>query len=227
MFFTCFFIQKNMKAIVIGGSGATGKELINQLIMDDSYLEIKSFVRRKSNLNHPKLKEIVIDFDKIYDYKNEMIGDVAFSCLGTTLKAAGSKEAQWIIDYDYQYHFAQISKENHVSTFVLISSFGANKDSKIFYSKMKGKLEAQVLKLDFNRTIIFQPPSLIRPNSDRNGEIIGMKVIRFFNNFGIFKSFEPLHVTDLAKAMIQSVKQLSIENHIIKPSDIKKLLPNS
>lgn len=227
MFFTCFFIQKNMKAIVIGGSGATGKELINQLIIDDSYSEIKSFVRRKSNLNHPKLKEIVIDFDKIYDYKNEIIGDVAFSCLGTTLKLAGSKEAQWIIDYDYQYHFAQISKENNVSTFVLISSFGANKDSKIFYSKMKGKLEAEVLKLDFNRTIIFQPPSLIRPNSDRNGEIIGMKVIRFFNNFGIFKSYEPLHVTDLAKAMIKSVKHLSNGNHIIKPSDIKKLLPNS
>lgn len=216
-----------MKAIVIGGSGATGKELINQLILNDSYSEIISFARRKSNLNHPKLKEVVIDFGKIEDYKNEMNGDVAFSCLGTTLKAAGSKEAQWTIDYDYQYHFAKISKENNVSTFVLISSFGANKDSKIFYTKMKGKLEDEVLKFGFIRTIIFQPPSLVRPNSDRNGEIIGLKVIRFFNNFGIFKSLEPLHVTDLAKAMIQSVKQLSNGNHILKPCCIKKLLPNS
>lgn len=216
-----------MKAIVIGGSGATGKELINQLILNNSYSEIKSFVRTKTSLNHPKLKEIIIDFEKMNDFKNEMVGDVAYSCLGTTLKVAGSKQAQWVIDYDYQYQFAQISKQNKISTFVLISSASADSKSTFYYMKMKGKLENEVLKLDFNRTIIFQPPSLIRPNSDRNGEIIGMKIINFLNKLGIFKSFKPLHVADLAKAMIQSVKQLGNGKYILKPFNIKELLPNS
>jgi len=121
-----------MKAIVIGGSGATGKALINQLILDDSYSEIISFVRKHSTIKNHKLKEIIIDFEKLSDYKTDIIGNVAFSCLGTTLKAAGSKEAQWKIDYKYQLEFAKICKTNRIKTFVLVSSVGANSDSKIF-----------------------------------------------------------------------------------------------
>ncbi len=221
------FYSENMKAIIIGATGASGKELVNQLINDSTYTEIICLVRRKLNVHDSKIKEVIIDFDKLNDYKKYFSADVAYSCLGTTLKAAGSKEAQWIIDYDYQYHFAQISKENHVSTFVLISSIGANKDSKIFYSKMKGKLEAEVLKLDFNRTIIFQPPSLIRPNSNRKGEIFGMKLIQFFNSIGLFKNYKPLHVSDLAKAMIIATQQLATGSYFISPKQIIKMTSNS
>ncbi|WP_177765023.1 NAD(P)H-binding protein [Flavobacterium sp. I3-2] len=216
-----------MKAIVIGGSGATGKALINQLILDDSYSEIISFVRKHSTIKNRKLKEIIIDFEKLSDYKTDIIGNVAFSCLGTTLKVAGSKEAQWRIDYEYQLEFAKICKANNIKTFVLVSSVGANSGSKIFYSKMKGCLENDIKNLNFKQLFIFQPPGLIRPFSDRKGEILGIKVIQFFNAIGLFKNYKPLHVDDLAKNMIQSTKQLPDGTYTLKSLEIKKILSTS
>ena len=50
------------------------------------------------NLPHQKLNSHQIDFSKPDDWREKVQGDVLFACLGTTLKAAGSKEAQWAID---------------------------------------------------------------------------------------------------------------------------------
>lgn len=91
-----------MIAIVIGATGATGKFLVQELINDSNYLEIVILVRRKTNISHPKMQEIIVDFDQLENYSEYIIDDVAFSCLGATLKDAGSKEKQRIIDYDYQ-----------------------------------------------------------------------------------------------------------------------------
>ncbi|CAM3228183.1 hypothetical protein [Empedobacter stercoris] len=78
------------------------KILVQELINDSNYLEIVILVRRKTNISHPKMQEIIVDFDQLENYSEYIIDDVAFSCLGTTLKDAGSKEKQRIIDYDYQ-----------------------------------------------------------------------------------------------------------------------------
>ena len=135
-------------------------------------------VRRKVEFKHPKIKSYVINFNQPDEWKDLVVGDVAFSCLGTTLKDAGSKDAQWKIDYDYQYWFAQKAKENNVKTFVLVSSGFSNANSPFFYMKMKGQLEDEVVKLGFERTIIFNPPLLIRKNTDRAGENISVYYVR-------------------------------------------------
>ena len=157
-------------------------------------------------LQHEKLKIHVIDFDKPYEWNQFVKGDVLFSCLGTTLKTAGSKEAQWKIDYDYQYQFAKAARENGVHSYVLVSSGFASPSSAIFYTKMKGQLEVVVKELGFPRLIIFNPPVLIRKNSDRAMEVAGWKAIRFFNKLGLFRSQKPLPTEILAQAMIHSAK---------------------
>lgn len=144
-----------MKAVIIGASGATGKEVLKQLLSNDLYTEVISLVRRKSAVEHSKLNEIIVDFDSLESYTNIINGDVAFSCLGTTIKEAGSKAAQWKIDFDYQLAFAQKAKENEVKTFVLISSIGAHVKSKFFYTQMKGKLDKEVLNLNFEKNYYF------------------------------------------------------------------------
>jgi uncharacterized protein YbjT (DUF2867 family) len=194
-----------MKAIVIGATGATGKFLVQELISSDSYSEVTVLVRKKAFVEHPKLKQIVVDFDNLTPYQDEIKGDVAFSCMGTTLKAAGSKVAQWKIDYDYQYHFAELAEKNNVPIFVLVSAMNAKSDSSIFYSKMKGELEEAIVQLNFAKTIIFQPGILERPNTDRGGEKIALSVTKFFARLGVIKKHLPTHVHDLAKAMIASV----------------------
>ncbi|MCM3728415.1 NAD(P)H-binding protein [Neobacillus cucumis] len=195
-----------MHALLIGATGATGKDLLDLLLKDNSFHQVDIFVRRDLDVQHEKLKIHVIDFDQSEQWRHLVKGDVLFSCLGTTLKAAGSKEAQWIVDYGYQYQFAKFARENNVNNYVLVSSGFSSPNSLFFYTKMKGQLEEAVKVLGFPKLSILNPPVLIRKNSDRTMEVAGMKAIQFFNKIGILRSQKPLPTEILAQAMINSAK---------------------
>ena len=194
-----------MKALIIGATGATGKDLLSQLLADDTYSEVHCFVRKPLALSHPKLHTHVIDFETPEAWADLLQGDVAFSCLGTTLAAAGSKEAQWRVDYDYQDNFAEHCRNNGVPTFVLISAAGAKAQSKLFYNRMKGQLEDAVKELGFPSLLIFQPSVLIRSNNDRGAENLSVKAIHFLNKIGFFKRYRPMPTTVLAQKMRKEV----------------------
>ena len=194
-----------MKALIIGATGATGKDLLSQLLDDDTYSEVHCFVRKPLALSHPKLHTHVIDFETPEAWADLLQGDVAFSCLGTTSAAAGSKEAQWRVDYDYQYNFAEHCRNNGVPTFVLISAAGAKAQSKLFYNRMKGQLEDAVKELGFPSLLIFQPSVLIRSNNDRGAENFSVKAIHFLNKIGFFKRYRPMPTTVLAQKMRKEV----------------------
>ncbi|WP_066436287.1 NAD(P)H-binding protein [Chryseobacterium sp. CCH4-E10] len=195
-----------MKALVIGATGATGKDLVSQLLTDSDFEEVTIFVRKPVDIQNDKLKVHVVDFDHPEEWKDKVQGDVAFSCLGTTLKTAGSKEAQKKVDFDYQYEFAKAAKENNVDDYILVSAYGASPKSKIFYSRMKGELEEAVKKLHFEKITIFKPGMLERKDSDRAGEVLGSRIIKFANKLGLLESQKPLPTDVLAKAMINSSK---------------------
>jgi aspartate-semialdehyde dehydrogenase len=99
-------------AIIIGATGLVGNQLLRKLLLDTTFSQVKIFVRRPTTITHEKLQEKIIDFRNIELIKNEITGDVLFSSLGTTLKQAGSKAAQYEVDYTYQYQFAQFANEN-------------------------------------------------------------------------------------------------------------------
>lgn len=197
---------KKMHALVIGATGATGKDLLELLLKDDSFHQVDIFVRRNLVIKDSKLKVHVIDFDKPEQWKHLVKGDVLFSCLGTTLKVAGSKEAQWKVDYEYQYQFAKYARENNVNNYVLVSSGYSSPNSLFFYTRMNGQLEEDIKALRFPKLTIFNPPLLIRKNTDRTMEAISFKVIQFVNKIGIFRSQKPLATDKLAQAMINSAK---------------------
>ena len=194
-----------MKALIIGATGATGKDLVTQLLNDNAYTEVHCFVRKPMSITHPKLHAHVVNFETPETWADLLHGDVAFSCLGTTLAQAGSKEVQWRVDYDYQYTFAQQCKANGVPSFVLVSAAGATEQSKLFYNRMKGALEEAVKKLNFPRLLIFQPSILIRSNSDRGGENFTVKVFNFLNKLGILKRYRPMPTEVLAEKMLSAV----------------------
>ena len=73
--------MEKLNALVIGATGATGQELVSQLLEDESFNSVSIFVRNDPNITHSKLKTYIIDFSKIEDYKNSIKGDVLFSCL--------------------------------------------------------------------------------------------------------------------------------------------------
>ncbi|MES2777765.1 MAG: NAD(P)H-binding protein [Bacteroidota bacterium] len=205
-----------MKALIIGATGATGKDLVNVLLQDAFYSEVVIFVRRSAGIVHPKLKEIITDFDHLEKVAAQITGDLLFSCLGTTLKAAGSKDKQWHIDYEIPLQFARIAKQNGVPGMVLLSSYGASATSRVFYSQLKGKLEDAIANLKFTSYIIFRPGLLLRKDTDRSGERISAAVILFLNRLGIIKKFKPMPTDVLAEKMAKAVKGFSKGEKVVE-----------
>lgn len=212
-----------MHALIIGATGATGSALLTQLLADDSFSQVSIFVRKPVAITHDKLSVHVIDFDRTNDYRDQITGDVVFSCLGTTLKDAGSQDAQWQVDHTYQYEFAKLAKEGGVKHLVLVSSAFANVKSRSFYVRMKGQLEQDVMALGFERLSILRPPSLIRPDTDRFGEKISLPILKALSHIGPIKSMRPMPVETLATAMITSAKSKHIGAKILEPKDIWQL----
>ena len=195
--------MKKLHALVLGATGATGKELVKLLLEDPNFSKVSLFVRRKIHDNHEKLTIHKIDFSRLSEYSSLVTGDILFSALGTTRKDAGGKQEQFLVDYTYQYEFAKIASENSVHHYSLISSIGANKNSLFFYPRIKGTLESSVKNLRFNKTHIFQPPSLIRqPELIRIGEKYIINLLKAINKLGFLKSLKPLPVKDLSIKII-------------------------
>ena len=209
-----------MKALVIGATGAVGKDLVGQLLKDDSFDRVDVFVRREVKVSSPKLVTHVVDFDHPETWSDLLTGDVLFSCLGTTIKAAGSQDAQWKVDYTYQYEAAKAARENGVLKYVLVSSIGASSKSKIFYSRMKGALEDAVKGLGFPGCFILQPPSLVRKGSDRFGEKAGVAVLKALNAIGLMRSWKPMPTEEVAAAMIRLAKSDKTGTNIITSQEI-------
>ncbi|RUT72082.1 NAD-dependent epimerase/dehydratase family protein [Flavobacterium cupreum] len=209
-----------MKALLIGATGSTGKFLLNELIQNDDYTSVTIFVRRPTGRSHPKLSEHVIDFANLDQYKEYITGDFLFSCLGTTLKEAGSQEKQWQIDFEIPATFARIARQNRVNSVVLVSSSDASPKSRIFYSRMKAELESAITELDFGQYIIFRPGPLLREGSDRAGEKTLVKVVGFFNSIGLFNKYKPLPTEVLAMKLAKAPWKLPQGTSIVKLQEI-------
>jgi len=209
-----------MKAIIIGATGSTGGFLVDELLSNADYTSVAIFVRKPTGRQNQKLKEHVIDFSKINNYKDIIVGDIIFSCLGTTLKAAGSKENQQKIDFDIPATFAALARKNGVSSFVLLSSYGASSQSKVFYSQLKGKLEEKIAELNFEQYIIFRPGILVRPGTERFGEKVMVKVLNAANTIGLLTKFKPLPTKVLAQKLGKAPKVLPDGKVIIELKEI-------
>lgn len=205
-----------MKALIIGATGATGKDLVNILLSDPAYTEVVAFVRRPGGIIHSKLTEVLTNFEKLEDVAGRITGDVVFSCLGTTLKDAGSKDKQWHIDYEIPLEFVTIARNNNVPKMVLLSAYGAKSSARVFYSMMKGKLEEAIDSLSFHQYIIFRPGMLQRKGTTRLAERITNVLLKALNGMGLIRKFRPLPTSVLAEKLAKAPKVLTMGNHTIE-----------
>ena len=213
-------------AIVIGATGLIGKHLTKWLLDDPAYSSVKVFVRRTLNISNPKLEEHVVDFDETSIWKDKITGDELYSAMGTTIKKAGSKEAQYKIDVTYQYEFAKAAVENGVRDYFLVSSSGANAKSKLFYMRIKGELEEKVKLLPFNKIRIFRPSLLLGERSERRfGEKAAERLLKIVVPiFPFLKNQRPIEGEKVAGAMIVSANETDDERiKIFEPMDIFNL----
>lgn len=210
-------------AIVIGATGLVGSHLLKLLLDDESYEKVKVFHRRSTEITHAKLEEHIVDFDHMDSWKTELTGDCLFSALGTTIKKAGSKEAQYKIDYTCQFEVAKAAAENGVSHYALVSSIGANANSKSFYTRIKGELDEAVQDLGFESVLILRPSFLDGVRDEfRYGERIGIALANVVCKLPGLRKFHPIKAITVAKALISGIERE--ESQIVEAGDILKLI---
>lgn len=193
----------NKTAIVIGATGLIGSNVVALLTEAEHVGRVVVITRRPVEYVSEKVENHVIDFDHLSDHEDLFVGDVLFSCLGTTLKQAGSIAAQRVIDLDYQYTAARIAFAQGVSHYLLVSSSGAEQHSLSAYLKMKGELEVKVQKLAFRHISILQPSLLLgEREQSRRAEGWASKVLPVICKLPMLRRYRPIYAAAVAQKMV-------------------------
>ncbi|MBA6151802.1 NAD(P)H-binding protein [Gelidibacter maritimus] len=193
-------------AIVLGATGFTGNILLKMLLEDDRYGQIRVFGRNSCNIKHPKLEEYIIDLFELAHYSNKFNADEVFCCIGTTKAKTSNKEIYTKIDFGIPVAAAKLCRENDIKTYVVISALGAKKNSRVFYNRTKGKMEAVVLEQQIENTYILKPSLISGKRKEfRLGEYLFNAVMSLFKplfKFGSLKRYKPIAPETIAKCMI-------------------------
>ena len=207
-------------ALVIGATGLVGKTLTQQLLLDDYFSKVTLLVRKPMDFKSSKLEQIIFDFEQ--PDISLVKGDVLFCAMGTTLKKAGSKEKQYLIDCAIPLKIAEIAKRNGVEECILVSSIGADAHSSNFYLKTKGELEQKLNKLGFGKLVCVRPSLIIGNREEfRLGEKIGMALDSIFRPLliGSLRKYRGVSADKIAKMLVKASKESFLQRTIIIESD--------
>jgi len=214
-----------MKTLIAGATGLIGKQLLINLLMDNHVTKVIALVRTHTGQRHPKLEELVVDFNALNDYQHDLAADTVFCCLGTTIKKAGNEENYRMVDYQYPLHLAELTLQNGASQFNIVTALGANPRSFFFYNRLKGEVEDAISKLTFENINIFRPSLLVgNRKEERKGEKLSIAISKFLNPlmFGPLKKYKSIQAKDVADTMLK----ISLENrsgiHIFESDKIYK-----
>ena len=196
-------------AIVIGGNGLVGKQLVKQLNQLPECKNITVVLRRPcSELNRLEKVQTLLLEDFLLLNDEDVSGySHAFSCLGTTLKKAGSKQGFYAVDYTINAHFAELlqAKGTH---YILVSALGAEAKSAVFYNRVKGELEQYIESLDLDKVSILRPSLLLGERNEQRrledlGQKLYLKISRFIPDHFRYK---PVSATQVAHTKVEAAE---------------------
>lgn len=151
----------NKTALIAGASGLIGSELLQILLAQNTYDRVIALVRTPLNLQHPRLEQVICDFDQMHEVEEKLKADDIYCCLGTTIKKAKTKEAMFKVDVEYPTTLAKITKQQGASHYLVVSSTNANPKSPLWYPRMKGQLEENLKNLDMQALTMVRPSLLL------------------------------------------------------------------
>jgi len=214
------------RVIIAGASGLIGSKLLTIMLNHVDYDEVLVLVRKKLPIEHKKLIQLVIDFDKLDDHAAAITGNAVFCCLGSTQKKTPDLAVYRKIDHDYPVMLAQLAKQNGVNQYHLVSAIGANSKSSNFYTKMKGETEDDLQEVGLKCLHIYEPSILTGDRKEsRPMERISIGLMKVINPLliGGLKKYRSIPAQTVALAMFnESLK--NDEGVFIHASDKIKLL---
>ena len=212
-------------ALLFGASGLVGSHVLNQLISNNDYSKIKLFVRSSIDISDPKIEIIQTDFNNLEKYKDLILGDECFFCIGTTHKETPDANEYRKVEYDMPVNIAKIAKSNSVKSFIYVSSMGANPKASGKYLKNKGQVEEELKKLNFSKLAIIRPSLLVgNRKSFRLGEIIFTPIMNTLSifAFGSLKKYKPIKIENVVKATLYISKNES-KKIIFESDELEKI----
>jgi uncharacterized protein YbjT (DUF2867 family) len=211
------------KALLLGATGLVGGYCLYQLLSCDDYDQVTVLTRSPLDMSIvnegadelsedavQKLHVINGDMATLEASLKDVDADHIYCCLGTTIKKAGSQDAFKRVDYEYPLAVAKLY-QNKASAFVLVSSIGARSSSKVFYSRVKGEIEEELIALNFPQLNIMQPSLITGPRQERRlGEVVAIGMMSPFSEFmiGFLGQYRPRHAREIAIAMVTSVTRV-------------------
>ena len=199
-----------MTALILGGTGLVGSQLVQLLIEDKRFETVELLTRRELNERELKVLTHVVDFNNLEILPLISKVDILFIAFGSTMKKAGSKAKQIEIDVDIPTKVMQLAKKYGIEKCVLISSLGVSAKSPFFYSRMKAQLDENARKIGFEELIIIKPSMLDGNRTEKRlGEKLSISIGNFLGKTGLINKYRPVEVINVAKCMIQSIIELS------------------
>jgi uncharacterized protein YbjT (DUF2867 family) len=198
-----------MTALILGGTGLVGNQLVQLLIEDNRFETVEILTRRELDLREIKVLTHVVDFANFEDLPLNSKIDILFIAFGTTIKKAGSQAKQVEIDVNIPTKVMELAKKQGIEKCVLISSLGVSAKSPFFYSRMKAQLDENARKIGFNQLIIIKPSMLDGNRTEKRlGEKLSISIGNSLGKTGLINKYRPVEVINVAKCMIQSIIEL-------------------
>lgn len=219
-------VGSGRSALVLGATGLVGGHCLDLLLADAAYARVVAPVRRPSGRTDAGLEERVVDFDRLEDDVDAFRVDDVFCCLGTTIRAAGSREAFRRVDHDYVAAAARLAANGGARQFLLVTALGADADSRIFYNRVKGEAEQAVRALPFRRVVLVRPSLLLGDRDERRpGEEVGKAVMGALAPLmvGPLRKYRAIAGCDVARAMVRLAKEATPETRVVESDELARL----
>jgi uncharacterized protein YbjT (DUF2867 family) len=214
------------KAVVAGGTGLIGKELVKQLLSDQEYKSVTLILRRTIGINDPKLEEKIIDFDQLENVDIDLKDADVFCTLGTTIKKAKTQENFRKVDYSYPLVLGKMAKKQGAKQLLIVTAMGASSSSSIFYNRVKGEIEEALKELNLHALKIFRPSLLLGDRGEfRMGEGITAALSGVFTPLllGPLRKYRPIKGEAVARGMLAAAKKDEAGFHIYESNKIDEL----
>lgn len=196
-------------AWLVGATGLIGRELQGLLIASERYAAVHVLLRRAVR-DLPAQRKLVaheVDFDALP--ATLPATDDVYIALGTTIKVAGSQAAFRKVDFDYVVNAARAARAAGAQRLAVVSALGADPNSRAFYNRVKGEMQAAVAALGFESVVIAQPSLLIGDREAlgqpaRSGEVWAARLLRPVMGL-VPAAVRPIEARSVAQAMLNAM----------------------
>jgi uncharacterized protein YbjT (DUF2867 family) len=216
----------NIKVIITGATGMVGEGVLLECLQNATVQEVLIVSRKHYNLQHPKLKELLVpDFFQLDQFATSITGyDACFFCAG--ISSVGMKEDKFRhITYHTTMAFAKslfAVNSNMVFTYVSGSHTDSSENGKLMWARVKGKTENDLAKLSFKAEYNFRPGAMLPFKEQQNWKAIFIFIVKAIR---LFAPSKVITMQELGRAMINAATK-GYPKKILEIADIKELAKN-